>query len=652
MTDLPQTDEEKLAYLRKNNPFEKKPETNGDNVADFVEAKSKFGERAEANAKLKNGSKNASDVDKEELLIDNYISHLNFNINWGNYNDFLDAKEVIKMAKIKNYIDVSKHPRLPELEALYNKLVKMIRTLYNPISVEKWFKAVNDEIADSKARNNQNALKCPIISWSDTGSDGKPKSKILCAIIALRTLLEEKKLTLRNDVWKSYSVIADDKGVEQYQSKQTDSILREWRNYVYERKGVMYTLDVLKDAYHQIAKDNEFHSLQEKIRGVVWDGVDRYEESARAFGLRVTGEGEDDLHFTVRAFKQHLMASMARIFYPGVWYDLVLCTFGAQGAGKTTGLRILYGRDNIISCNFFELDPKVQSEKTRNGVAAVENADTFGDARKADFNRIKADVSTDSYLGRDAYGRVEDMRRVLITYVIWYTGNELKVLRDPTGNRRFIIVYSEKPIDEDWLRKNGDQLWAQSYADMEKLRAEYLEEMKRKEMKEDYPKYLEFPRDLWPEAERRQNSSMVETGSWTDWLPELIFQTFVVWPLILKDKEFKGKKTIHFLTRDALKWLQDKCPKATLSDQLLSVALDKLVVLAKEKYNGDDNIKWRSAQIKRNHANLRGYRIDFDGEGKGRAFVKLRQMLDKENQDPTESFDESILDKLDADEPT
>ena len=27
--------------------------------------------------------------------------------------------------------------------------------------------------------------------------------------------------------------------------------------------------------------------------------------------------------------------------------------------------------------------------------AAVENADTFGDARKADFNRIKADVSTD-----------------------------------------------------------------------------------------------------------------------------------------------------------------------------------------------------------------------------------------------------------------
>ena len=125
----------------------------------------------------------------------------------------------------------------------------------------------------------------------------------------------------------------------------------------------MYSMDVAKDAYHQIAKDNEFHSLQEKIRAVKWDGRDRYEAGAKAFGLKITGEGEENLNFTVRVFKQHLMASMARVFYPGVWYDLVLCTFGSQGAGKTTGLRILYGRDNIISCNFFELDPKVQIGK-------------------------------------------------------------------------------------------------------------------------------------------------------------------------------------------------------------------------------------------------------------------------------------------------
>ena len=586
-------------------------------------------------AKIKAGatSENKTKEEREDKLIEYYISHLNLMVNWGSYNEFLEAKEVIKMAQIKSHMDASKHTRINEVRALWDKLVKILRKTRSALDVESWFKAVNNEIADSKARNNQNALKCPIISWSNVTSDGKAKPAILCAIIALRTLLEEKKLQLRHDVWKSYNVVTDEYGKELYQSQQTDSILREWRNYIYEHKSVMYSMDVLKDAYHQIAKDNEFHSFQEKIRAIEWDGIDRYEAGAKAFGLRVVGEGEDDLHFTVRAFKQHLIASAARVFHPGVWYDLVLCTFGSQGAGKTTGLRILYGRDNIISCNFFELDPKVQSEKTRNGIAAVENADTFGDARKADFNRIKADVSIDSYLGRDAYGRMEDMRRVLITYVIWYTGNELKVLRDPTGNRRFIIVYSEKAIDEDWLRLNRDQLWAQSYADMEQLRSDYIDKMTAKGIAEDYPKFLELPRDLWAEAERRQNSSMVESGPWEDWLPEIIFQNLIVWPLELKDEVYNGKKSIHFLTRDALKYLQEKCPKAAISDQALSMALDKLVVLAKdvcEEFNVD--IKWKKAQIKRNNVNLRGYRIDFVGECKERAYVMLKKIVDNESK--------------------
>jgi hypothetical protein len=51
---------------------------------------------------------------------------------------------------------------------------------------------------------------------------------------------------------------------------------------------------------------------------------------------------------------------------------------------------------------------------------------------------------------------------------------------------------------------------AQSYAEMEKLRGEYLEEMKRKGIAEEYPKYLELPHDLWAEAEGRQNASMVD----------------------------------------------------------------------------------------------------------------------------------------------
>jgi hypothetical protein len=130
---------------------------------------------------------------------------------------------------------------------------------------------------------------------------------------------------------------------------------------------------------------------------------------------------------------------------------------------------------------------------------------------------------------------------------------------------------------------------------------------------------------------------MVDGGQWEDWLPEIIFQNFVVWP----PKWANGKSSIHFLTIDAFKYLQDKYPKAGISDQSLSMAMSKLVVLAKEKCDGlHEDIKWK-VQIKRRHGNLRGYRIDFEGESKERAFMILRQIVADEGKSAEETFDET-----------
>ena len=577
-------------------------------------------------------ARSKSKDDRTERLIDSYCVYLNGIINWGSCNDCFEAADLIKIAQIKLCIATSKHPKAVVLGPLYDKVVDIVRGTRSASDFAAWQKAIDDEIARLRNANNMSALTCPTDKWSDRNSEGKPKSPILCAIVAIRAYLERQKFTLREDIWKSYCVITNEHGKEEYVSRHTDQILREWRNGIYEHKGTMPSLEVTKDAFHQIAKYNEYHSLREKIKSIAIDKDDLYEGGAKAFGLKITGEGEEN-HFTVRAFRHHLIASMARVFYPGVWYDLVLCVFGKQGSGKTTGLRILYGRDNCISCNFFELDPKKQSEATRQGIACVENADTFGDARKADFNRIKADVSTDSFVGRDAYGRMEDMRRVNYQYVIWYTGNEVKVLRDPTGNRRFIIVYSEAPTDEDWLRLNGDQLMAQAYRDMEKLRSDYLDGMRAKGLKEDYPKYLELPRDMWEESQRRQGASMVEGAAWEDWVPELIFQKFVVWPA-----KISGNICIDVLTRDISNYLQERSRKTLVSEQTIAAAMKKCVVLSKDNCEGlNDDIKWMPQQIHRNHANLRGYQINFIGEMGRRAFEIIKKIVADEN-DPTQAY--------------
>jgi Virulence-associated protein E len=535
------------------------------------------------------------------------------------YHNFYTPEALNMLVSIRKLV-----PRSSELKSAYINFTMRFKD-DNSIEFERLQKTIENI---ENQNSNINALTCSTADWSNLNRAGKPRPQILCAIVAIRILLEQRKFTLKHDVWRLYSIILDENEKEQYESIQIDSILRGWRNLIYGYKGTMYSLETLKDAFHQIAKVNEFHSQQKKIRSITWDGIDRYAAGAKAMGL-------DSSEFTLKAFRHHLIASAARLFYPGVWYDLVLCVFGDQGAGKTTGLRLLYGRDNVISCNFFELDPKQKSEATRHGIWAVENPDTFGDARKADFNKIKADVSIDSFVGRDAYGRVEDMRRVNITYVIWYTGNEVHVLRDPTGNRRFIIVYSVGPTDEDWLRRESDQLWAQVYIDMEQLRTQYLEEMHHKGINEEYPKYLGLPRELWEESKKRSDAAMVDAPPWEDWVPEIIFQDFVVW-----SSPKSNKKSIFVLTRDVLKYLHEKYPRSTsIPDKALSQAMTKVVILAKERSEGlHEDIKWTPKQINLKGTNLRGYRIDFEGESKQRAFELIKQNIDSKNKSPEDDF--------------
>jgi hypothetical protein len=55
--------------------------------------------------------------------------------------------------------------------------------------------------------------------------------------------------------------------------------------------------------------------------------------------------------------------------------------------------------------------------------------------------------------------------------------------------------------------------------------------------------------------------------------------------------------------------------------------------------------------IKRNHKNLRGYRIDFDGESKEKAFVSLQRMVAEEGKSPEGNYDENVIDMLQNNKP-
>ena len=145
---------------------------------------------------------------------------------------------------------------------------------------------------------------------------------------------------------------------------------------------------------------------------------------------------------------------------------------------------------------------------------------------------------------------------------------------------------------------------------------------------------LELPKDMWEEAGRRQDASMVESPAWEDWIPEIIFQPFVVWP------GQDDRKSIYVLTRDILNYLHEKSPRnIAISSQALSTAMLGVVLLPKEKCEGlSVDIKWEPAQIHRNGRNVRGYKIDFDGDpARHRAFDIISKMVADE-KDPTAAY--------------
>ena len=162
------------------------------------------------------------------------------------------------------------------------------------------------------------------------------------------------------------------------------------------------------------------------------------------------------------------------------------------------------------------------------GKNCLELPNSFG--RNADYDTIKAFVSRRHDHGRDAYGRVEDIKDIGRTYVIWHTGNNPKLFRDPTGNRRFIPMPISGEINEKLLRQVRDQIWAEA-VELERIgRLAYYEKMRQEgipveEGDEKFPDIMLNPK-FYNDAALLQSDARVE-NEYQEMVADVTFQQFV-----------------------------------------------------------------------------------------------------------------------------
>ena len=235
------------------------------------------------------------------------------------------------------------------------------------------------------------------------------------------------------------------------------------RIYFAEEINITITKNDAIDAIAVIAESNKYHPVYDYLE----DCHDRLgDDTSILDGLAYKCFGVENPLY--EAFlKKTLIAAVARIYYPLTKFeklipkvakvDHVFCLVSSQGAKKSTFFEALSGeafftdnldkdlahKDNIMRlhrkwiCEIGEID-------------RVTNSRYEGDLKN--FITIKTDIQ------RFAYLRAQKVCPRQFLFV--GTSNREDFLTDPTGDRRYWIVRTNKKINSKFAEENRDAIWA------------------------------------------------------------------------------------------------------------------------------------------------------------------------------------------------
>lgn len=232
------------------------------------------------------------------------------------------------------------------------------------------------------------------------------------------------------------------------------------RNYIESIYGISSSMKV-EDSLELEFERNKFHPIRDYIRNLKWDGIKRIDS------VLIEYFGAEDTVFTREAFRKFMVGSVARVFKPGIKFDLVLTLISkTQGTGKSSFFKAI-GKD-WFSDTFLTVQGKEAFEQLQ-GAWIIEMAELSG-LRKAEVEAIKHYISKQEDSFRKAYGRIVEIHPRQCTFVA--TTNQSMFLRDPSGNRRFmpVDIHEVKLLDNKKLfdlitkgKEEIDQFWAEAY---------------------------------------------------------------------------------------------------------------------------------------------------------------------------------------------
>lgn len=220
-------------------------------------------------------------------------------------------------------------------------------------------------------------------------------------------------------------------------------------------------------AIHQVGEKHSYHPVNEyleKVRSIEPD-FSLLENAATQF------LGNSD-PLANRMLMKKLIAAVARVKSPGCKDDTLLVLQGAQGAKKSTFLKVLAGADWFCD-DIRDLDNKDELAKlSRNWILELAEVDYLMGRKEVESFKRFLSTTTDTY--RPPYGRANI--RIDRTCAFFATTNKTEFLTDPTGDRRYWVIEVMGKIDCEQAQAHRDTIWATALAAYERGDTWWLDE--------------------------------------------------------------------------------------------------------------------------------------------------------------------------------
>lgn len=192
---------------------------------------------------------------------------------------------------------------------------------------------------------------------------------------------------------------------------------------------------------------NSFDPVCVYLESLRWDGNKRMETCL---------PGVEDTEYNRMVARKVLLAAVARAFEPGVKVDEALILVGPEGTGKSSWIKEM---SKGFSVEFQNIESKDTVQiLSETWIAMAEESEVVA---KSDFNRLKSFLTQTSDTYRVPYAVEPETR--LRRWVVWGSTNDMELLRERDGNRRFLMVECVRPRDFDLLTPEYvDQIWAEA----------------------------------------------------------------------------------------------------------------------------------------------------------------------------------------------